>query len=340
MAISGADAAKINRVLTTTLDRYSPKISNELARNDGIVAIFGNNGRIKINDGGERAIETLDVTENPNVGFRSKYADIPIAIADSRKQAKYAYATIDGAVTLNDIEKAMNAGDSKIYDLPEAEVNNFKNTLIRKLADALRAAAPGANDPESILTIIPDTAVAAQSTTTGELSRATYAWWRSAYDATATDLSAAAGLEALIAFYLQSCSKGASKIDQPDFGLTTGTLFAALSAGRGDDLRRFTPNDKMLQLGFANIMVMNAVIIADPLSVAGDLRFINTNFCQLQVLRTPSMSNVGERPNTLPVSFKPFQQAYNSLHAVSIGYLALALTCSSLQRQGISTTCT
>jgi hypothetical protein len=338
MPISGADASKINRVLTTTLDRYSPKISNELARNDGIIALFGANGRIKINDGGERAIETLDVTENPNVGFRSRYADIPVALADSRKQAKYAYATIDGAVVLNDIEKAMNAGDSKIYDLPEAEVTNFKNTLVRKIADALRATTPGANDPESILTIIPDTAVASQSTTTGELSRSTYRWWRSQYDSTSADLSAAAGLEILLAFYMQSCAKGASKLDQPDFGLTTGTLFAALSS-QADVLRRFSPNDKMLKLGFSNIEVVNATIIADPAMTAGDIRFINSNFCQLQALRTPSMQNVGERPNTLPVSFKPFKDAYNSLHAVSIGYLSFALTCSSLQRQGIQTSC-
>lgn len=173
MAVNGADSARVNRVLTTTFDRYSPQISNELARNDGIIGMFGLNGAIKVVTGGQRAIETLDVSENPNIGFRSMYADIPTARADTRQQAKYAWATIDGAVAINSIEEAMNSGESAIYDLVESEITNAKNTFIRKLADALRATTPGDTDPESIVSLIPDTASASQTTTTGELSRAT-----------------------------------------------------------------------------------------------------------------------------------------------------------------------
>ena len=338
MAISGADASRINRVLTTTFDKFSPKISNEIAKNDGVVAVFGANERIKINDGGERAIETLDTSENTNFGFRAYTADIDIARQDSRKQAKYAYATLSGAVTINDVEKAMNGGDKVIYPLVEAEIDNAKRTIVRLIANALRASSPSATEPESILTIIPDTAVASQTTTTGEISRSSYSWWRSQYDSTATDLSASSGLESLIAFYLQSCSKGTSKLDQPDFGLTTGTLFAALMA-QAEALRRFSADDKLAALGIPNIRVMNAAIIADPSMASGDLRLINTNFCQIQVLRTPNMSNIGERPQSIPVSINPFQRAINSLHTVSLMYVSLALTCSSLQRQGISTNC-
>jgi hypothetical protein len=338
MAISGADTAKVNAVLTTTLDRYSPQISNEIARNDGIVAMFGLNGAIKVVTGGERAIETLDTAENPNFGFRSKYSDIPIGRADTRMQAKYAWATLDGAVAINSIEQAMNAGESKIYDLVAADVDNAKNTLIRKLADALRASSPSATDPESILTIIPDTATASQTTSTGELSRATYSFWRSQYSNTSYDVSAATGLEGLMAFYLDSCSKGSSKLDQPDFALTTGTVFAGLSS-QVDALRNFAPDAKMAELGFTNIKLLNATLIADPSMASGDLRFINTKFCKLQVLKTPGQQNVGEKPQSIPVSIGEFQKAYNSLHSVSLMYVTLALTCSSLRRQGIATTC-
>ena len=339
MPVSAAEADRVNRVLTTTLARYSPKISNEIARNDGVVAVFGLNGRIKVVDGGEMAIETLDTAENPNFDFRPIYSDIPTARADTRKQAKYAWATIDGAVTVNKIEQAMNAGDRAIYSLVESDVDNAKRTIVRKVADALRASAPGASNPESILTLIPDTATASQTTTTGTLSRQTNSWWRSQFSNTAMDLSANGGLEALMAFILQSVSKGTAKLDQPDFGLTTGTLFAALSAGQGDANRRFAPDDKFLKLGFTNIVVMNATIIPDPSIAAGDLYLINTNSAQLQVLRTPDQTTVGERPQTMPVSVGPFENAINSLHKIALVYLTFALTCSSLQRQGIATNC-
>lgn len=152
------------------------------------------------------------------------------------------------------------------------------------------------------------------------------------------DLSANGGLEALMAFYMDNCSKGTSKIDQPNFGLTTGTLFAALSA-QADNLRRFTPDAKMAELGFANVKVLNATIIADPSMAPGDLRLVNTNFTKLQVLRTPGQKNVGDRPQSIPVSISEFQQAYNSLHKVSLLYATLALTTSSNQRNGIATNC-
>jgi hypothetical protein len=152
------------------------------------------------------------------------------------------------------------------------------------------------------------------------------------------DLSASAGLEALFAFILQSCSKGSSKLDQPNFGLTTGTLFAALAA-QSEALRRFGANDKVANLKFTNIEVMNAAIVADPAMASGDLRLINTNFCELVALRTPGMQQVGEKPQSLPISIKPFQDAYNSLNKASIIYLTFALVCSSLQRQGIATNC-
>ena len=294
MAISGADSAKVNRVLTTTLDRYSEKISNEIARNEGVIAAYGLEGAIKVVSGGERAIETVDYAENPNVDFRSKYTNIPTTRADTRLQAKYAWATLSGAIAINDIEQAMNQGSARIYELVEAELTNIKNTFIRKIADGLRAATPAATDPESVYSMCQDTTEAGQTGSFGELSRVTYnSWWRNAYTDTAMDLSATAGLEALTAFYLNECSKGTSKIDQPNIGLMNGTLFAALSAGHGDANRRFTPNDKMAKLGFTNIQVMNATIICDPSITAGDTYLLNTNYSKIQVLRTPGMRDIG-----------------------------------------------
>lgn len=248
MAVSGAN--QVNRVLTTTLDRYSPSISNEIARNDGVVAIFGNRKAIKVVTGGERAIETLDKAENPNFAFRSKYSDVPTARADTRTQAKYAWATIDGAVAINDIEKAMNMGESRIYDLVAAEITNAKRTLIRSIANALRASSPGTADPESVLSMIQDNAKGSQTGSFGEISRtANRTWWENAYSNTSMDLSSVGGIEALYAFILQDIALGSSKSDRPDFGLTSGTLYAAMAA-YAENNRRWTQDAKVAELGF------------------------------------------------------------------------------------------
>lgn len=338
MAVNGADSARVNRVLTTTLDRYSPQISNELARNDGIIGVFGARGAIKMADGGERAIETLDKSENTNFGFRSHYATIPTNRQDTRTQAKYAWATISGSVAISDIEKAMNGGEAKIYNLVEAEINNAKNTIVRQVADALRESSPGASNPESLYTIIQDNAGTSQTGSTGEISRTGNSWWRNAYSNTSMDLSGT-GWESLMAFMIQDVAKGTSKKDQPDFALTTGTLFAALSY-QGDTNRRYLGSDPdVMKLGFSNIVVNGATVIADPSITSGDLYLINTNHMFIQCLRTPNMKDIGDRPQTISISVRPFETAYNSLHTASVMYTTFALTCSSLQRQGIATNC-
>lgn len=342
MAISGSDTSLENRVLTTTLQRYGSAISNEIKRNDSVVEIFGAKERIEVVTGGNRAFEILDTQENPNFAFRSMYANSAKQRSETRLTAKYGWATIDGIVALNRVEQAMNAGSSKIFDIAEADITNAKNTIIRKIADALRATTPGANDPESVLTIIPDTALASQTTSTGELSRSTYSsFWRSQYDATAMVLSTAAGLASLEGFYLQSIAKSStSKKEMPDFGLTNGTLYAVLSATFGDALKRNgTGSVDNLALGVDGIKIFNALVVADPAMAAGDIRFINTNYMKLQVLRMPGMENIGDKPQSLPFVFDPFVEDDESPNKTAFGILVFALTCSSLMRQGIATTC-
>lgn len=337
MAISGADTALLNRVLTTTLDRYSSTISNEIARNDGVVAVFGADGSIKVKTGGQRAIETIDKGENPNFSWKAYTADVDTDKADTRQQAKYAWAHFSGSVTNSDIERAMNSGDSQIYDMIEADIMNAGRTIIRGVADALRAASPGAYEPESVLSIIQDAAVASQTGSVGEIAR-NQTYWFNQYSNTSMDLSANSGYEALTAFMVQSCAKGTSKMEKPNFGLTNGTLFAALLA-QAENNRRFTSDAKMAELGFDSVVVNGMRIIADPAFTAGDLYLINTRHMFIQVLKTPNMKNVGERPQSIPISTEPFRRPYNNLHTVSLMHVTMALTCSSLQRQGIATNC-
>ena len=222
-----------------------------------------------------------------------------------------------------------------------AEVQNAKNTIIRIIADQLRKASPTSVDPESIQTLIEDNAKASQTGNPGGISRATNAYWRNEYSNTAMDISSNAGYGSLLAFMLQDVAKGASAIDKPDFGLTTGTLFADLGSGNGDANRRFVGTDeKTMQLGFTNIKVDTATIVSDPNITAGDLYLINTNFMKLKVLKTPGMKTTGEAPQTMPISVRPFMTDPKSLHSIGVMYVTYALTTSSSQRQGIATNLT
>lgn len=341
MSVNSADSARVNRVLTTTLDRYSKTISNELARNDGILQVFGMRKRIKMASGGQRAVETLDVSENSTFAARSHLADVPTGFQNSRREAKYAWATVSGSVTLNDVEAAMNSGQWKIHDLMGAEVGNAKETMKRVLADQLRKAVPGDNDPESIQTLVENSAQASQTGSPGGISRATETYWRNQYSNTAFDLSTAAGYTAFLSFMLQNVKKGSGAIDRPDFGLTPGTIWASLGGGANGDANRryFGKNQKLLDLGFDNIVVNGMTVIDDPNITSGDFYLFNTNFMHLQVLQTGNMKDVGRNPQSMPVSIRPFMTDPKSLNKVAVMYITYAFTMSSGQRQGIATNC-
>lgn len=152
------------------------------------------------------------------------------------------------------------------------------------------------------------------------------------------DLSSVGGYEILQAFILQDVAKGSSKLDRPDFGLTTGTIYAAL-ASQGENVRRRTEDAIVAKFGFSNIIVDGVTIVADPSMPAGDLFLINTNGMGIQVLRTPGIREVQNNDGLqrVPISIRPFMNAYNSLHRASVMHVTLALVTSSLQRQGIAT---
>lgn len=330
--------SRINRIASFVLEKAIPRISNELKRNDGIVGVFGAKNRIQIVDGGDLFEERVEYQENTNFGHRTKFAQIPTAQQDNWLTAKYGQATLSGAAVLNDIENAQNRGEFAISSMIEAMIDNATNTSVRQVADALRAATPGNNDPESIQSMVEATAFGSQTSTTGGLSRSTYdTWWQNQYDNTAADTSANTGIEVILAFYWNSVAKGASMIDQPDFGLTTGTIFAALSAF-GDNQRRYQNDEDMQKLGFRAIKLLNMSVIADPSITAGYFYLLNTNFLRLKVLRTPQMKNAGftgETAPTIPISAQPFQKDIDSLNSYALMHATYNLVSSSLQRQGV-----
>lgn len=328
-----------DRISSFVLEKAVPIISNEIKRNDGIVGILGAKNRIKMVTGGDLFEERVQYKENTNVAFRDKFAQIPTAQQSNWLTAKYGQATITGSIVINEIEEAQNASSEyRISSLLEALIQNARDTYVRQMADAFRAAAPAANEPNSVPSMVQATAFGAQTTSgaeSGFLSRTTYNdWWQNQLNATAAALSAQAGLATLEAFYWQSVAKGSALSEQPDFGLTTGTVFASLSSYH-DTLIRHDSNSALGKLGFSTLKVLNMEIIADPAITAGYLYMLNTNYLRLQVLKTRNMENVGDTPDTIPLSMKPMQDDIDTLNKVQLLYATLNLTTNSLQRQGL-----
>jgi len=343
---------RIARDIAFTLEVKSEKIFENIFLQNGCLAALGSNGRVKVTKGGNRFDERVHLGQNSTVGHRTKFAQIPTDMQNNFETAYYGQAVCSGSAVVNLVEQDQNAGEQKLDDLAEKLIEEANLTFPNKIADAIMKVTPTGSDPDSIVKVIEATAFGSQTSTTGAIVRSAHPGtdktdaWQNQYNATAlADIGAAAGIAAFTKF-LWECSPGGSAIsEQPDIGLTT-TGVIAMATGGSDMLRRYSVNDKMLKLGFDNLLVNRCALMADRNVAAGRCYVMNSNYMRLQVLagsNTKTVGNVqtvGEGKQSIPLQVRPAIESGDFLNYAIKIYIVYNLTYGGLRQHGLKTTIT
>ncbi len=343
---------RIARDIAFTLEVKSEKIFENIFLNNGILAALGMNGRVKVVKGGNRFDERVHLGQNSTVGHRSKFAQIPTDMQNNFLTAYYGQAVCSGSGVVNLVEEDQNAGEARISNLAEALVEEAQNTFPNKVSDAIMATTPTSADPESIVATIEATAYGSQTSTTGGIVRSSHVGadptdaWQNQYDGTAiADIGAAAGVASICKFAWK-CSPGGSALnEQPNIGLTTTGVFAR-ATGVADLLRRYSVNDKMLKIGFDNIVINNAAVMADRNVGSGKLYFLNTNYMRMQVLaggNTKVLGNVktiGDGAQKLSLQVRPPIESDDYLNYTIKMYVVYNITWGGLRQHGLQVSIT
>lgn len=344
---------RIARDIAFTLEVKSEKIFENIFLSNGILAALGLNGRVKVRRGGNRFDERTHLGQNSTVGHRSKFAQIPTDFQNNFLTAYYGQAVCSGSSVVNLVEQDQNAGDSKIDDLADGLNEEAKLTFPNKIADAIMAATPGGADPESVVATIQATAYGSQTGSVGGIARSDHTGladatdaWQNQYNSTAiADIGAAAGIAAISKF-AWTCSPGGSAADQqPNIGLTTTGVFAKMT-GAADVLRRYGVDDKMLKLGFDNIMINRAAVMADRNVTAGYLYFLNTNYMRMQILAgsntktVGAVSTIGDGKQSIPLQVRPPIEAGDYLNYMIKMYMVYNITWGGLRQHGVQVSIT
>ena len=141
---------RIARDIAFTFEKKSPEIFENIFLQNGVLALMGSKGRVKVTQGGNRFDERVHLGQNSTVDTRSKFAQIPTDMQNNFKTAYYGQSVIDGTAVVNLVEVDQNASSAKISDLASALIEEAKLTFPNKVADKLMQATSGANDPLSI----------------------------------------------------------------------------------------------------------------------------------------------------------------------------------------------
>lgn len=340
---------RIARQIAFTTAVKSPEIFEQILQNFGVLAALGLNKRVKIVRGGNRFDERIHIAENSTFGHRSRVTQIPTDYQNNWDTAYYGHAVLSGSAVVNLVEVDENQAEHKIDDYAAGVLDDALKTAPNKVNEALMASSPTTTDPESIVNVIEATAFGSQTSTTGGIARSTYASdpgaWQNQYNTDAvSDLGAAAGI-ATMSKFLWKCSHGSAINEQPDIFLTTTGVFAKATGG-GDANRRYGVNDKMLKLGFDNIMINRAAFIADKNVTAQYGYALNTNYLQLQILGGPktrrfgNVKAIGDGKESISLQVRPPIESDDYLTYVIKIYLVYNLTFSGLRQHGLKTNIT
>lgn len=341
---------------STFLDNYGTRLNNAIKRADGIIKVlFAKKAVEEETSGGTNFRERVMYNVNQNIAWRGATTQIPTLEDDAITMASVPQKVISGTIVLNKVrlDRAKKNGEWAIGQLVEDCKMVAETGYVQAWADALRADAPGANDPYTLLPssnansangILAPTAPASQTATTAGISRADNSWWRNQYTNTSIDISAESGRATLRGTLYSACSFGAGMQDEPDFGVTSSAILGDLSSAV-DSNRRGSYEDKFLaQLGLRGIIFDNAVLIRDTATkFANRIALINTRDLKIKYLSADGMNKVEkqtwDQENDLggvPIQMGQWVEDIDSLNWVAKFYAVASLVPCQLRTHGLA----
>lgn len=364
-------AVPFNMLQSEAIDNYGTKDAfNGLCKFDGVIWYLGQKGNIVFETGGQPDFrERLLFGPNTTIGFRGKGGTIPDQDDEGYTLISVPMKTISGMIVYNQVDIDQVRGNSAIaVSRIEDKTRQFSISWPMTVAGVLRQATPGANDPYTLLgasgegnAILLPQAPAAQTAVTGGIARSevmsmnvgnetiTTRFWANQYSNTSYDLTTVAGRRGLYIDVFSKCIRGNGVGWSPDFGLVADIVWGSFSAA-DDNMRRYTPDSKAMDLGFENIKFNGATLFVDrsPRFIngsAGKIAFLNSKALKLKVLNgsggvTKDMVDEENNLKGLPIFWKHKNLSdWDTLRTNWVAYCTMGLVPLSLQDHGLADNC-
>jgi hypothetical protein len=253
--------ANVSDIVATTIQNRSRSISDNVTRNNALLARLQQRGNIKPFGGGSSILQELSFAENGNAAFYSGYDQLPIAAQDVISAAEFSIKQLACPVVMSGLEMLQNSGREAFIDLLESRINVAEATMANRLAQSIYSDGTGSGGKE--ITGL-NAAVPSNPTTGvyGGIDRATWTFWQSKlYDFTdagitppATGAQMQTGLNTLWA----SLVRGS---DRPDLIVLDANYWGIYTASLQAN-QRFT-DPAQGSLGFPTLKFMDADVVLD-----------------------------------------------------------------------------
>lgn len=287
MATIGASAPSQNTInydalLSTTLFAFREKMVDNIFKSSGFLALLRNRGAVEYQNGGERIAIPLMYETNSTVKSYSQYETLSVVPQDGMTTAFYPWCEIGGTIAISRLEERKNSGESAILKLLEQKIRQAEMSMKQAVNTQLIQGTVSSltfvngNDQKDMFPLgyFFRKAKATDPTTSsvGNLSSATYSWWRHRvgdfYNKSTTNadfnvtVNTRAGLKMYLYRLWNFCSRGADG-SGPDIILTDQVTYETYEMAL-DASKQYVDSD-MAELGFDSIKLKGGTMLWDEL---------------------------------------------------------------------------
>ena len=295
-----------NGILSTTLLNYRKTMVNNIVLQIPLFFWLHEKKRKRLIDGGQRIIVPLLYGLNTTVASYSAYGTLDTTPQEGMTVAEYNWKQYAGTLSISRKERRQNSGEDAVINLVEAKAKQLEISLQEQLEEDALKATPGADDLDSVDTLV-------GTGTVGGIAGATLTFWQSTV--TASGSFAGQGLSDMRTGY-NTVSKGN---DAPDLGLSTQTVFEYYE-NTLQPQQRFT-NTKLLDGGFQSLMFKGMAMTWSEKVISGYLYMLNSKYLSLDVDKETDFVTT------------PFIEPTNQDAATAKLLFMGNLTCSNRKRQ-------
>ena len=328
-------------LLSTTWMNYRDTLYDNIFNSCPLFYWLHENGRKRVEDGGERIVIPLEYGKNSTIkSMSSGYDTIDTTPQDPFTAAYYTWKEIAGSTSISNKEIAQNQGKNKIIDLLQRKATNtemsFTEVVEQMIVGAITAGNGGMDLTPINLLVKADPST---STSIGGINQNTYSWWRNkAKESTATTFAAFINE---IANLYNSCSRGGAKGKRksPDLILCDQVYYETyMAAGRAKGQIMLT-NEPVVNMGFGGAKYLGATFMWDEYMIDSYTATANTDpntytytYSSADFINSEFLEFVVCKGQDFTIG--PFIQPENQKAKTSIIYLMGEVCCSNRSKQG------
>lgn len=119
-----------DELLTTTLSNYRNKMVDNVFSRRALAFFLKEKGRVQMEDGGNKIVEQLLLTQAAGQGSYSGYDTLSLATSDTGTAAEYNWKQYAGTVAIDGLSEMKNAGSNVLIKLLKEKVSQAEDTML------------------------------------------------------------------------------------------------------------------------------------------------------------------------------------------------------------------